>query len=58
MERVYVEAVIMGLCIGVAALLLDQWIGYRSWNMRIATLVLVGGALCLLQYGLARLRRR
>lgn len=58
LERVYIEALIVGLCIGVAALLLDYWVGYSSWRLRIALLVLVGGALCLLQYGLGRLWRR
>jgi len=57
-ERVYLEAFVMGLCIGVAAMLLDYWVGYGSWPLRIVTLLLVGGGLCVFQYRLARFRRR
>ncbi len=57
-ERVYLEALVMGLCIGVAAMLLDYWVGDGSWRLRGATLLLVGGALCVFQYRLARFRRR
>jgi hypothetical protein len=57
-ERVYLEGIVMGLCIGLLALLLDAWIGDRSWRMRITGLVLVGGALCVLQYAVARIGKR
>lgn len=58
LERVYVEAILIGLCIGLAALALDTWVGDRSWRMRIAGLVVVGGLLCALQYGVVWLRKR
>jgi hypothetical protein len=57
-ERVYLEAVLMGLCIGLAALALNRWMGEGGWSLRIAALLLVGGGLCLLQYWLARAGRR
>ena len=57
-ERVYIEAVVMGLCIGLAAMLLDYLVGYSSWRLRIVGLLLVGGALCVFQYQLGRFRRR
>jgi hypothetical protein len=56
-ERVYLEALLMGLCIGLAALLLNSWVGDGSWRLRIGSLALAGGGLCLLQYWLARAGR-
>jgi hypothetical protein len=56
-ERVYIEALVMGLCIGVAAILLNSWLNDNSWPVRLFALFGVGAALCLLQYGIARLRR-
>lgn len=57
-ERVYLEAMMMGLLIGIAALLLDRWVGGSSWPPRLVALAAVGGLLCLVQYGLVRARRR
>ncbi len=57
LERVYVEAIVMGLLIGLAALLLNRWVGEAVWPARLLALALVGGALCLVQYGLVRARR-
>jgi hypothetical protein len=56
-ERIFLEAVLMGLCIGLVALLLDHWVGDSSWHLRIASLLVVGGGLCLVQYWLARAGR-
>jgi hypothetical protein len=56
--RVYIEALVIGLLIGVAAVLLNHWLNDNSWPVRLAALVSVGAALCLLQYALARLWRR
>ncbi|HMQ29307.1 MAG TPA: hypothetical protein PKD53_01215 [Chloroflexaceae bacterium] len=58
LERVYLEAMVMGLLIGVAALLIDRWVGEAGWPPRILALLVVGGSLCLAQYGLVRARRR
>jgi hypothetical protein len=57
-ERVYLEALLVGLCIGIAAILLNYWLNDNSWRVRLTALVLVGGGLCLLQYGLSRVLRR
>lgn len=57
-ERVYIEALVMGLCVGLAAVLLNYWLNDNSWRVRILALLLVGAALCLVQYGLVRLGRR
>lgn len=56
-ERVYLEAFVMGLCIGLAALLIDRWVGEAGWPPRVLALLLVGGLLCLIQYGMVRARR-
>lgn len=57
-ERVYIEALVMGLCIGIAAVLLNYWLNDNSWRLRLFALFSVGAGLCLLQYGIARLRRQ
>lgn len=57
LERVYFEAIIMGLCVGLAALLLDRLVGEAGWPPRLLLLLLVGGALCLVQYVIVRGRR-
>jgi hypothetical protein len=56
LDRIYIEALIMGLCIGLAALLLNWWVGDASWRPRALALLVVGGLLCVIQYGLARAR--
>lgn len=57
-ERVYLEAILMGLCVGLAALALNRWVGDGSWPLRIGSLLVIGGGLCLVQYWLARAGRR
>lgn len=56
-ERVYIEALVMGLCIGIAATILNSWLNDNSWPVRLLALFGVGAALCLIQYGITRLRR-
>ncbi|GAB4433499.1 MAG: hypothetical protein OHK0015_22330 [Chloroflexi bacterium OHK40] len=58
MERIYLEGLVIGLCIGIAAMLLENWVGYESWRVRLIVLLVTGGALCVLQYYVARFRRR
>jgi hypothetical protein len=55
-QRIYLEAVVIGVGIGAAALTLDQLVGDASWPMRGASLLFVGGLICLVQYGLKRAR--
>jgi len=55
-ERFYVEAVVMGLLIGLAVLLLQSWLGAAAPAVRLLALLVAGGLLCLIQYGMARLR--
>lgn len=58
LERVYIEALVIGLCIGLAAVLLDQWLSDNSWRVRILALLLVGGSLCLIQYAIVHFGKR
>lgn len=58
MERFYLEAFAMGLLIGIAALLINTWVGDASWPRRVVALVAVGGLLCLVQFAMARVRRK
>ena len=46
----------MGLCIGFATLLLNWWVGDANWRPRLLALLVIGGLLCMLQYGLTRIR--
>lgn len=57
-ERLSIDAVVMGLTIGLGAILLDAWVGDAIWPLRIAALLLVGSALCAVQYLLLRQRRK
>ncbi|MFV9505310.1 MAG: hypothetical protein AB4911_12175 [Oscillochloridaceae bacterium umkhey_bin13] len=52
--RFYVEALIVGIVIGLGALLVEQIAGSAGWGVRLLTLALVGGALCGFQYALRR----
>lgn len=52
----YPVAVVMGLMIGLLAILLDMWVSQATWGVRLVALVLVGSALCLVQFGLTRRR--
>ncbi|MCS6880146.1 MAG: hypothetical protein RMK84_03950 [Oscillochloridaceae bacterium] len=54
MKASYTFAVVMGLLIGIAAVLLERWVGGAGWGLRVAALALAGAALCLVQYGLTR----
>jgi hypothetical protein len=54
----YINAAIMGLAIGLCAVLLEVWVGHAGWPVRIAALLVVGSALCAAQYSLMRWRRR
>ncbi|MEI8166142.1 MAG: hypothetical protein WCG26_07180 [Chloroflexales bacterium] len=56
MDRSYIEALLIGLCIGFTALLLNWWVGDASWRPRVMALLAVGWLICMLQYGLARIR--
>jgi hypothetical protein len=58
LERAYIEALVVGLCIGLAALLIDEWVGDAGWLTRIVALLVVGGLLCLVQFGITRLWRK
>ena len=53
----YAIAVVMGLLIGILAVLLDRWVSEAGWGLRAAALVITGTVLCVAQYGLARWRR-
>jgi hypothetical protein len=56
-RRIYLEALVIGLSIGGSALVLDRLVGDASLLVRVASLILVGGLLCLVQYWLTRTRR-
>ncbi|MFQ3663835.1 MAG: hypothetical protein SNJ69_15775 [Chloroflexaceae bacterium] len=56
MKASYPVAVVMGLMIGLLAILLDMWVSQATWGVRLVALVLVGSALCLVQFGLTRRR--
>jgi putative flippase GtrA len=55
-RRIYFEAVVIGLGVGAAALSLDHLVGEADWLVRVASLLIVGALLCLVQYGLKRTR--
>jgi len=57
MKGRYAIAVVMGLLIGILAVLLDRWVSEAGWGLRAAALVITGTVLCVAQYGLARWRR-
>lgn len=56
-QRIYFEALVIGLSIGGAALALDRLVGDAGWLTRVASLLLAGGLLCLVQYVLTRTRQ-
>jgi hypothetical protein len=56
-RRIYLEALVIGLSIGGSALVLDRLVGDASLLVRVVSLIVVGGLLCLVQYGLTRTRR-
>ncbi|NTV63554.1 MAG: hypothetical protein HGA65_08470 [Oscillochloris sp.] len=58
MGRLSLDAVIMGLIIGICAVLLESWAGRASLPLRLVCWLLVGGALCAVQYALMRWLRR
>lgn len=55
-RRIYLEALVIGLSIGGSALALDRLVGDASLLVRVVSLILVGGLLCLVQYWLTRTR--
>lgn len=55
-RRIYFEAVVIGVGVGAAALSLDQLVGEADWLIRVVSLLIIGGLLCLVQYGLKRTR--
>jgi hypothetical protein len=57
-EQLSIDAAMMGLAIGLAAVLLEWWVGNAGWPVRIAALVVVGAILCAAQYGLSQWRKR
>lgn len=57
-DRRVIEAVVMGLCIGVAALLIDLWVGDAGWTRRILAFLGVGGLMCLIQLLMSRAGRQ
>jgi O-antigen/teichoic acid export membrane protein len=57
MKGRYAIAVVMGLLIGILAVLLDRWVSEAGWGLRAAALVITGSVLCVAQHGLARWRR-
>lgn len=57
-ERLSLDALMMGLVIGICAILLERWFGAAAWLVRMIALVVVGLFLCALQYGLMRWMRR
>ena len=55
--RLYVQAVVIGLLIGLGAVILELWFGNSGWIARILALILLGSAICGFQYWLLRLRK-
>lgn len=56
MKRVYIEAALIGVGIGLTALALQQLLGGGHWLAQIAGFLVGGGLLCALQYGVVRFR--
>ncbi|MCX7790121.1 MAG: hypothetical protein N2378_05740 [Chloroflexaceae bacterium] len=57
MKATYTIAAVMGLLIGVVAVLLDRWVGEAGWGVRVVAFVLTGSVLCVVQYGFTHWRR-
>jgi predicted membrane-bound mannosyltransferase len=55
--RIYAEAALVGICIAVTVWLLRAWLDESGVAVRAVSLLLAGGALCLLQAWLGRGRR-
>lgn len=47
----------MGLLIGLTVVLLQIWLGSAQFSLRLVGLLVAGGLLCVVQYGLGRVRR-
>ncbi|MEI7771310.1 MAG: hypothetical protein WCI67_15070 [Chloroflexales bacterium] len=58
MDPRYSDATIMGLAIGLGAILLEAWVGVAGWLVRVAALLLIGAILCAVQYWLIQVRRK
>ena len=57
LKRVDLEAVLMGLLIGLTVVVLQMWLGQAGVLARALALLAAGGLLCLVQYGLERFRK-
>ncbi len=57
LKRFDVEAVVMGLLIGLTVMLLQLWLGAAQMPARVLALLAAGGLLCLIQYAMSRLRK-
>lgn len=57
LKRVDLEAIVMGLLIGLTVVLLQLWLGAAELPLRVLALLVAGGLLCLVQYGMAKLRK-
>lgn len=58
LNRVLGQAIIIGVLIGLSAMLLQIWVGEAGWLARGAALLLLGGLICWLQFWLLRRHRR
>lgn len=58
MKQLSLDAVIMGIIIGISAVLIDLWFSQARWFVQLAVLVGVGILLSGIQYGLMRWLRR
>lgn len=56
LKRVDLEAVLMGLLIGLTVVALQAWLGQAGMLVRALALLAAGALLCLIQYGLGRMR--
>jgi hypothetical protein len=56
MRQTYVEAIILGICIGLTVWFARAWLGTAGWGMRLLVFSAAGTALCLFQAWLERRR--
>jgi hypothetical protein len=57
-NRLYIDAVMIGLAIGLGAVLLEAWVGTAEWQVRIAAMLGISAILCAAQYWLIKLHRK
>jgi hypothetical protein len=53
----HIEAIIIGLLLGISAVALREWLAYSSLPVRITVLAGAGSFICLIQYFLTRIRQ-